>query len=94
MTLEPLLGSTALYRADVSWNTSSELRFARKRDLDVVEGESECDEGEEAQQRESPTQRYLRRETYSTVRWSDLDVVEGERECDEAEEARSVRSHT
>ena len=25
MMLEPLLGSTALYRADVSWNTSSEL---------------------------------------------------------------------
>ena len=25
MTLEPLLGSTALYRADVSWNTSLEL---------------------------------------------------------------------
>jgi len=25
MTLEPLLGSTALYRADVSWNTFSEL---------------------------------------------------------------------
>ena len=25
MTLEPLLGSTARYRADVSWNTSSEL---------------------------------------------------------------------
>ena len=25
MTLEPLLGSAALYRADVSWNTSSEL---------------------------------------------------------------------
>ena len=23
MTLEPLLGSTALYRADVTWNTSS-----------------------------------------------------------------------
>ena len=25
MTLAPLLDSTALYRADVSWNTSSEL---------------------------------------------------------------------
>ena len=25
MTLEPLLGSTALYRADVPWNTSSKL---------------------------------------------------------------------
>ena len=25
MKLEPLLGSTALYRADVSWNASSEL---------------------------------------------------------------------
>ena len=25
MTLEPLLGSTALHRADVSWDTSSEL---------------------------------------------------------------------
>ena len=25
MTLEPLLGSTELHRADISWNTSSEL---------------------------------------------------------------------
>ena len=25
MTLEPLLGSTALYRADTSWDTSSRL---------------------------------------------------------------------
>ena len=28
MTLEPLIGSSALYRADVSWNTSSELSLA------------------------------------------------------------------
>ena len=30
MTLEPLLGSTALYRADVSWNTSSLLSLLRQ----------------------------------------------------------------
>ena len=33
MTLEPLLGSTALYRADVSWNTSSELSGQEARNL-------------------------------------------------------------
>ena len=31
MTLEPLLGSIALYRADVSWDTSSELSEALGR---------------------------------------------------------------
>ena len=31
MTLEPLIGSTALYREDVSWNTSSELRVREGR---------------------------------------------------------------
>jgi hypothetical protein len=31
MPLEPLLGSTALYRAYVSWNTSSKLRNPETR---------------------------------------------------------------
>jgi hypothetical protein len=34
MTLEPLLCSTALDRADVSWNTSSEVSLDGARNLD------------------------------------------------------------
>ena len=35
MTVYPLLGSTALYRADVSWNTSSELSV-EERSVDAI----------------------------------------------------------
>jgi len=38
MTLEPLFGSTALYRADVSWNTSSELSGYEPCDREYIIG--------------------------------------------------------
>ena len=47
MTLEPLLGSTALYRADDSWYTPSELSVVRKEhSMTCIESNKEEDGAE------------------------------------------------
>ena len=52
MTLELLLGSTSLYRADVSWNASSELSV-EERSVDAIAAAAD-DEFDESEKKLAP----------------------------------------